>query len=83
MGASAKTMFAALPPSSSVSASSVPARARFWMRLPTAVEPVKATLSTPGCSTSAAPVAPAPVTMFTTPSGSSHLLDDLREQAAP
>ena len=38
---------------------------------PTSVEPVKATLSTPGCSTSARPVSPAPVTMLTTPGGRS------------
>ena len=42
-----------------------------WIRLPTSVEPVKATLSIPGCPTSADPVAPAPVTMLTTPGGSS------------
>ena len=40
------------------------------MPLPTAVDPVKATLSTPGCSTRAAPVCPAPVTMLSTPGGS-------------
>jgi hypothetical protein len=38
--------------------------------LPTSVEPVKATLSIPGCAANAAPaVSPKPVTMFTTPSG--------------
>ena len=37
---------------------------------PTSVEPVKAILSTPLCATSAAPVAPSPVTMLTTPGGS-------------
>ena len=68
-GASSKTMFAALPPSSSVRRLPVPAIVR-RMILPTSVEPVKATLST-GDSTSAAPVSPAPVTMFTTPGGSS------------
>ena len=36
-----------------------------------AVDPVKAILSMPGCPTSAAPVAPAPVMMLTTPGGSS------------
>ncbi len=41
------------------------------MSLPTSVEPVKAILSMSGWRTSAAPVAPAPVMMFTTPSGSS------------
>jgi hypothetical protein len=35
------------------------------------VEPVNATLATPSCSTSAWPVAPAPVTMLTTPGGRS------------
>ena len=39
--------------------------------LPTSVDPVNATLSMPGCSTSARPVSPAPVTMFTTPGGRS------------
>ncbi len=62
-------MFAALPPSSSVSRLPLPAIER-RMRLPTSVEPVNAILST-GASTSAAPVSPAPVTMFTTPGGSS------------
>ena len=39
--------------------------------LPTSVEPVKAILSMPGCATIAAPVRPSPVTMLTTPGGSS------------
>jgi hypothetical protein len=39
------------------------------MRRPVAVEPVKAILSTPGCSTSAAPTGPRPVTTFSTPFG--------------
>ena len=39
------------------------------MMRPTSVEPVKAILSTSGWSTSAAPVAPSPVTMLTTPGG--------------
>ena len=39
------------------------------MSRPTSVEPVKAILSTPSCATSAAPVAPSPVTMLTTPGG--------------
>ena len=67
---SSKTMFAALPPSSSVSFLPLPASWR-WIALPTSVEPVNAILSTPSCSTSAAPVRPSPVTMFTTPAGSS------------
>ena len=39
--------------------------------LPTAVEPVKATLSTSGCLTSARPISPGPVMMLTTPGGRS------------
>ncbi|MDX6479001.1 MAG: hypothetical protein QOG29_1588, partial [Gaiellaceae bacterium] len=57
-------MFAALPPSSSVSFFPVPASSR-WIALPTSVEPVKAILSTPSDLTNAAPVLPSPVTMFT------------------
>ncbi len=68
-GASSKTMLAALPPSSIVSFLPLPATER-RICLPTSVEPVNAILSTPGWATSAAPVSPAPVTMFTTPSGS-------------
>ena len=48
----------------------VPAMARAII-LPTAVEPVKAILSMPGWSTIAWPVAPAPVTILTTPGGRS------------
>ena len=69
-GASSNTMLAALPPSSRVSFLPDPARVR-WIALPTSVEPVKATLSTPSWPTRAAPVSPAPVRMLTTPSGSS------------
>lgn len=68
IGASSKTMFAPLPPSSRVTFLSVPATWRA-MALPTAVEPVKATLLTSGCSTRAAPASPYPVRMFTTPLG--------------
>ena len=70
MGASSNTMFAALPPSSRVAFLSVPAIC-FAMARPTAVDPVNATLSTPSCATSVAPVSPAPVMMFTTPGGRS------------
>ena len=57
IGASSKTMLAALPPSSRVTFLSVPATdvAIAW---PTSVEPVNATLSTPGVPTSARPVSP-------------------------
>src|SRR5437773_1119173 len=44
---------------------------RFWIAFPTSVEPVNAILFTSGCDTSSAPVRPSPVTMFTTPGGSS------------
>jgi hypothetical protein len=63
-------MLAALPPSSSVSGMREPARCRM-ICLPTSVEPVKASLSMPSCAASAAPVAPSPVTTFTTPGGRS------------
>ena len=62
-GASSNTMLAALPPSSSVSRLPRPAIVR-WICLPTSVEPVNATLSTPA-ATSAAPVSPAPVITLT------------------
>jgi hypothetical protein len=67
--ASSKTMLAALPPSSSVSFFLEPAM-DLAMARPTAVDPVKATLST-GLLTSALPVAPAPGRMLTTPGGRS------------
>ena len=41
------------------------------MRLPISVEPVKATLSTPGWVTSDIPTSPGPVRMLTTPGGRS------------
>ena len=63
-------MFAALPPSSSVSFFPVPASRR-WIALPTSVEPVNATLSMPVWRTSSAPVEPSPVMMLTAPAGSS------------
>ena len=63
-------MLAALPPSSRVARLRVPAISRAII-LPTLVEPVKAILSMPGWSTIAWPVAPAPVTMLTTPGGRS------------
>jgi len=56
-----------LPPSSSVSFISRPAVALRIAR-PTSVDPVKAILST-SASTSAAPAAPSPVTILTTPFG--------------
>ena len=66
---SSKTTNGDLPPSSSDSFLSVPAVA--WrIARPTSVEPVKAILSTSSWATSAAPVAPSPVTMLTTPGGS-------------
>ena len=71
IGASSKTMFAALPPSSRVSSLSR-AGERALMPLPTSVEPVNAILSTPSCSTSRLPDRTARrSTMLTTPGGRS------------
>ena len=66
--ASSNTTNGDLPPSSSDNFLCESAVARRIAR-PTSVEPVKAILSTSGCTTSAAPVLPSPVTMFTTPGG--------------
>ena len=77
--ASSKTRWAPLPPSSSVRRVPVPATAR-RMALPTSVEPVKATLSTPGWAARAAPVGPAPVTTLTTPGRQLGLGDQLGQQ---
>ena len=67
--ASANTMFADLPPSSSVTRLIVSGRAG-RMRRPTSVEPVNAIFATSGCSTSRWPqTEPGPATTFTTPSG--------------
>ena len=61
-------MFGDLPPSSSVTRlSERPVLAP--ISRPTSVEPVKAIFSTPGWSTSAAPVSPSPVTTLSTPGG--------------
>src|SRR6266516_7059400 len=59
MSASARMMFGDFPPSSSVTRLSAPPAFAPISR-PTSVEPVKAILSTPACSTSAAPVLPSP-----------------------
>jgi hypothetical protein len=62
-------MFGDLPPSSSVTRARCEAAPRMTAR-PVAVPPVKATLSTPGCSTSGAPASsPNPVTTLNTPGG--------------
>ena len=67
--ASAKTTFADLPPSSSVTRLIVSAAAAAMPR-PTSVEPVKAIFATSGCSTSRLPhTLPGPATTLTTPSG--------------
>ena len=69
MSASANTTLADLPPSSKVTRLIVCAAPAAIVR-PTAVEPVKATLATSGCSTSRCPqVRPGPATTLTTPSG--------------
>ena len=67
--ASGKTTCGFLPPSSSETFFSVP-EAAATMRLPTAVEPVKDTMSTPGWLDRVAPTgSPWPSTMLRTPGG--------------
>ncbi len=67
--ASANTICGDLPPSSRVTLLMFSAAA-FATARPVAVEPVNATLSTPGCPASAAPVSrESPVTTLTTPGG--------------
>ena len=67
--ASSRTTAADFPPSSRLTRrNECPHSAA--IRRPAAVDPVKATLSTPGWATSASPVATPPVRMDTTPSGS-------------
>ena len=78
-GASSKTMLAALPPSSRLRRLAVPATLR-WISLPTSVEPVKAILSTPSCSTSACPIAGPPAITLTTPGRQVALGDDLGQR---
>ena len=78
-GASSNAMFAALPPSSSVSRLPVPATVRRII-LPTSVEPVNAILSTSSCSTRYAPVCAGPGDDVHDPGRQVRLLDHLREQ---
>ena len=69
MSASSKTICAALPPSSMVTGLR-PSPAAAATRRPMFVEPVKATLSTPGWRSSASPATgPMPVITLTTPAG--------------
>ncbi len=68
IGASSKTMFAALPPSSIVIRLSLPATERM-ITLPTSVEPVKAIFTVAGWAMRAPPVEPGPVITLTTPGG--------------
>ena len=66
--ASGRMMLGLLPPSSRVTRFSE--RPHFSpISRPTTVEPVKATLSTPAWSTSAAPVVPSPASTLSVPSG--------------
>src|SRR5260370_35310888 len=65
---SEKTMLGDFPPNSSVMRFTVSAALRM-ISWPTAVEPVKAILSIPGCFTIARPTAPGPVTILMTPAG--------------
>ena len=77
-GASSKTMFAALPPSSRVTFLWVPATARA-MILPTAVEPVKATLSTCGMADELHPDLAGPGDDVHDPGRQLRLADDISE----
>ena len=66
--ASSNTIKADFPPNSKVSFLPWPAVAN-RIAAPTAVDPVKATLSTPSWAARVAPVSPAPLIIFTTPFG--------------
>ena len=69
--ASSKTMSGSMPPSSRLTRFSFSAHLTA-IRVPTAVEPVKAMQATSGSSMSGSPTsAPVPVTTFTTPAGRS------------
>lgn len=69
MSASSKTTAAPFPPSS-INCRFIPRPHTSAMRCPTAVEPVKLTMSTSGDSTAASPTSVrAPPTTFTTPGG--------------
>ena len=68
-GASSSTTNADLPPSSRHTFL-MPAPATEATRLPAATEPVKLTMSTPGCEAMASPTTrPVPETRFSTPAG--------------
>src|SRR6476661_7020207 len=70
MSTSSSSIAADLPPSSKVTGRRSPAQAVAIER-PAAVDPVKATLSTPRCDTKYAPMSGPPGTQLTTPGGSS------------
>ena len=64
-----KTIWGDLPPSSSITGAKWAAAAVATL-IPVAVEPVNATLFTPGCETSGCPTeGPSPVTTLRTPGG--------------
>ena len=67
--ASGKMMNGLFPPSSSCTGLT-PLAAAAWIAAPVCREPVNEIMSTPGCSTSAAPASPSPWTMLRTPGGS-------------
>ena len=77
--ASSSTMAADLPPSSRLTRFSCSPHTGPIAR-PAAVEPVKATLSTPGWATRCAPTSRPAATMFTTPGRHAGLLQQLGEQ---
>ena len=79
--ASGRMMFGHLPPSSSVTRLSIRPQVAPILR-PTSVEPVKAILSMPGCSTIAAPVSPSPVSDVQHAVGHAGLLGKLAHRSA-
>ena len=79
IGASSKTMFAALPPSSSVSFLPVPATAR-WMSLPTLGRAGEGDLVDARMVDQRGARSPAPVTMLTTPGRQLRLPADVGEE---
>ena len=75
-------MFGDLPPSSWATRLTVSAAA-FATCAPARVEPVKDTMSMPGCAAIAAPtVGPSPLTRLKTPAGHAGLVQDLGEEDA-
>ena len=67
--AAAVTITGFLPPISQIAGFGYADANERMIAMPTALDPVNVTPSTPGCRTRAAPVSAPPVTRFTTPGG--------------